>query len=382
MNHDDRYIMLDLIRGVSALLVCAGHLRAGLFESFSDSSISNVSLVMKFFYFITSLGHESVMIFFVLSGFFVGGGIIRLQGSQFRFERYLVSRVSRLWVVLIPALIFTFIIDYYIGVISPRLLNGEIFERLNSGPNGEYSNTLTTFLANVFFLQNITAPVFGSNGPLWSLTNEFWYYILFPLVMITCGIVSMSLRIRLLSCILVPIFICFFYSFNLLAGFLIWIIGALVAYFYQRSERTFKRTFKTFTFLLFILTILVGKANLINEHFEDIFIGLAFGFFLISLNRWQWEGFNKYKLSNSICFFSEMSYSLYLFHFPVVLLLFTVAYSDSKLTFSFFSVLQFLIALGGMIFIGFIFWFCFERNSQKIKNVLFKILDKSESHKR
>ncbi|MDA9297870.1 acyltransferase [Pseudomonadales bacterium] len=381
MNHDDRYIILDLIRGVSALLVCAGHLRASLFESYSESSKSGASILMKVFYFITSLGHESVMIFFVLSGFFVGGGIIRLQGNKFRFDRYLVARVSRLWVVLIPALIFTYIIDYYIGVIAPSLLDGEAFVRLNSGPNGEYSNTLTTFLANVFFLQTITVPVFGSNGPLWSLTNEFWYYILFPLMMIACGIVTISLRARILSCILVPVFICSFYSFDLLVGFSIWIIGALVAFFYQNSEFSFKKTFKTFAFSLFIFSILVGKMNLIGEHFGDIFTGLTFGVFLISLNRWQWEGFAKFNLSKPICFFSEMSYSLYLFHFPVVLLLYAILYSNSKLTFSLFSVFQFSIALGALIFIGLIFWFCFERNSQKVKDLLFKFLDKPELHK-
>jgi len=38
--------------------------------------------------------------------------------------------------------------------------------------------------ANVFFLQTITVPVYGSNSPLWSLANEFWYYLLFPLLLL------------------------------------------------------------------------------------------------------------------------------------------------------------------------------------------------------
>jgi peptidoglycan/LPS O-acetylase OafA/YrhL len=36
---------------------------------------------------------------------------------------------------------------------------------------------------NAFFLQTIAGPTFGSNGPLWSLAYEWWYYVLFPLVL-------------------------------------------------------------------------------------------------------------------------------------------------------------------------------------------------------
>ena len=36
---------------------------------------------------------------------------------------------------------------------------------------------------NAFFLQTIVGPTFGSNGPLWSLAYEWWYYVLFPLAL-------------------------------------------------------------------------------------------------------------------------------------------------------------------------------------------------------
>lgn len=38
------------------------------------SSAGGVSIFQKVFYAGTGLGHEAVMMFFVLSGFFVGGG--------------------------------------------------------------------------------------------------------------------------------------------------------------------------------------------------------------------------------------------------------------------------------------------------------------------
>ena len=40
------------------------------------------------------------------------------------------------------------------------------------------------FWGNAFFLQQTLVKTFGSDGPLWSLANEFWYYMLFPCMLI------------------------------------------------------------------------------------------------------------------------------------------------------------------------------------------------------
>ena len=47
--------------------------------------------------------------------------------------------------------------------------------------------------SNIFFLQGIYTPTFGTDGALWSLANEFWYYLLFPLGLI-------ALRSRAVRC--------------------------------------------------------------------------------------------------------------------------------------------------------------------------------------
>lgn len=41
--------------------------------------------------------------------------------------------------------------------------------------------TWRAFWGNLLFVQTVITPVFGSNASLWSLANEFWYYMLFPL---------------------------------------------------------------------------------------------------------------------------------------------------------------------------------------------------------
>jgi peptidoglycan/LPS O-acetylase OafA/YrhL len=50
---------LDLVRGLAALLVVAGHLRAYVFKSYGE--VSQISVTLKAFYFATGLGHEAVI---------------------------------------------------------------------------------------------------------------------------------------------------------------------------------------------------------------------------------------------------------------------------------------------------------------------------------
>jgi hypothetical protein len=64
------YFWLDLARWLAALLVEGGHLRSFVFVD--ANSAGNVSVLWKPFYYLTGLGHEAVMVFFVLSGFLIG----------------------------------------------------------------------------------------------------------------------------------------------------------------------------------------------------------------------------------------------------------------------------------------------------------------------
>lgn len=76
MTIDSRNLWLDLIRGCSALIVCLGHLRNAILVDYSV--LVNPSIIIKAFYAITGFGHQAVMVFFVLSGYFVGGGSVAI----------------------------------------------------------------------------------------------------------------------------------------------------------------------------------------------------------------------------------------------------------------------------------------------------------------
>ena len=174
---------LDLLRGIAAFLVLSGHLRSYIFQNYGK--LAQVSLLEETFYFATGLGHQAVIIFFALSGFLVGGKVLDdILTHRFSWSHYLVRRLTRLWIVIIPTLILTLLLDN-IGIQLTKGIgyDGQYYQMYDFGPYSSVGvdHSFLTLLGNLGFLQTIFVPAFGSNGPMWSLANEFWYYVIFPL---------------------------------------------------------------------------------------------------------------------------------------------------------------------------------------------------------
>lgn len=117
-------------------------------------------------YLATDCGPQAVIWFLVTSGFLVGGSVvsaIRLQ--RFDLYRYFVNRISRLYVVLIPAPILGYALD------EVRVLH---YGLSPAGDETARSYDAWMVIANALCLQTVVAPMLGSNKPLWSLLPEKW----------------------------------------------------------------------------------------------------------------------------------------------------------------------------------------------------------------
>lgn len=156
---------LDLVRFIAAGFVFLSHT--------TGHRISG-GLLWQF----GSYGHEAVIVFFVLSGFVIGYTTdIREQSVT----KYAVARIARIYSVAIPALFVTFVLDHIARSINPSLYS--------SAYGYEGSHEFFQFLSGLFFTNELWGyhtPV-GSDWSYWSLGYEVWYYVLFGIMVFTVG---------------------------------------------------------------------------------------------------------------------------------------------------------------------------------------------------
>lgn len=371
MPIDKRNLWFDLIRGLSALLVCMGHLRNALFVDFSD--IVQPTFFIKSFYFLTSFGHEAVMVFFVLSGYFVGGAVLR-AGDQFSWQGYLISRLSRLWVVLIPSLVMTFLVGVYLSHNFPQVLLGAYSASWHSGPNaGEYSISTSTLIANLLFLQTIIAPVYGVNSPLWSLANEFWYYLVFPLLLSVFGLIEVKKSFSRLIALFSLLIILFNLPLEMLGGFLIWLMGVGV-YLIQPKLKKLSTSINAFglvvALILFLCVLMMSKSHVldeINPFIIDFLIGLFFAFLCLALTNYSFPQKRFKWLASISLMMSEISYSLYLSHFPLVMVIAVGVHKAQKTSFNGIMLIQFLCWVTFLLGVAGVMWFLFESRTKQLQ---------------
>jgi peptidoglycan/LPS O-acetylase OafA/YrhL len=197
--------------------------------------LSHKSWPLDALYFFAGFGHQAVIVFFVLSGFLISSTVIRSHVlGKWSWRDYAINRATRLYVVLVPGLLFGFFWDR-LGSWLFAVKGIYAHSLTDLGAAVPLKNlTLGTFLGNLLFLQTILCETFGSNGPLWSLANEFWYYVLFP-VALGAGLAWTRRRFQaaiLLTCLAILIGI--FVGRSILIGFLIWLAGCGLVFLYSR----------------------------------------------------------------------------------------------------------------------------------------------------
>jgi peptidoglycan/LPS O-acetylase OafA/YrhL len=97
------------------------------------------------------------MVFFVLSGFLVGGQVLRrARSGTFVLRDYAIERSTRIFVPLIPACVLTVLLG---------------FVSFGSPPDW------WLLPINILGLNGVVGPTLSGNAPLWSLAYEIWFYV-------------------------------------------------------------------------------------------------------------------------------------------------------------------------------------------------------------
>ena len=321
---------LDMIRGLAAVAVLVGHARHLFFVGSDD--VSHLTIPLSVFYFLSSFGHQAVIVFFVLSGFFVGSSVLRARQQQrWSWSTYLTTRLTRLYIVLLPALLMGIVWDQ----LGMTFGHPETYFRdlQDFGLVVGHRSNLSAFLGSLFFVQGITAPSFGSNAALRSLASEFWYYILFPLLI---GVVSTAgswARYRRIAQLLLIAFVVVGIGKGIALYFTIWLLGVAVAL--AGTAQLWNVAWRIrLTILLAISSVTiaaVARFGIHGEHFlTDFAVAIVFALFLYAILlgpplATAWTTYAKVARSLAKC-----SYTTYLAHLPILVLIRSLSVSRAR----------------------------------------------------
>lgn len=270
------------------------------------------------FNFLLRFGQEAVILFFLLSGFVINYSYQVGQDKSFR--GYFQKRVLRIYVPLVIVFFVSyFLVSYNAGKLTdPSIVN---------------------LLQNIFMLQdwdkvkpNVLAAPYMGNTPLWSLSYEWWFYMMyFPIVYF---IKSTNTRHCVVYGAVLVATICytFYPTFvpRLFAYLGIWWTGVYLSDLYRRNKLTnyyclilpIAGLFAPSCILLF--EVLVQKREgvdlLLGFHpvleFRHYCFAMVVMIASVVWMRFSWIGFNA--LFRPFLIFSPISYVMYISHIPLM----------------------------------------------------------------
>ncbi len=317
----EQSVHLDAVRGIAALVVVLHHARMLTLLPRESASI-HLSPAVVAFYWISSFANarNAVLVFFVLSGYLVGGSVLRsLKERRWSWKSYAADRLTRLYIVLMPALLLTAGLNYVI------IHTHRGIEMIRDPYLDHFSDSLSTFLGNSFFLQKIYCAPFGSNFSLWSLSYEFWYYLAFPFLAI--GVLKAKTLIGRVACIGAAAAACILMH-SAAWLFPVWMLGTSL--YYLKDRRLVPQPWHRPLLLLALAGMVAHSAVAARmSKMVPIISQWTFGvlaFFLLFLllqMRLRWPLAKAYV--SVARYLSSRSYTIYLVHAPVIVALIAIS---------------------------------------------------------
>lgn len=355
---------IHIIRGLAALLVVVYHSKFALWcggkvyldkvglHSVADYVLYGIDML-------SSCGKQAVIIFFLLSAFVISHSFRQNQSLSL----FTKIRLIRIYIPYLASVIFSTVllflcIRYLVpsSCSSTREYTSRAFVSYN-----EFG--LTTIAKSLIFLPN--REYTGFNFAYWSLLHEFIFYILFPIyfrlpskALVLLGTLAFGLSFYFHSFIL---YYQTFFIIGLLCYDLLYIKGKVL-----RLNKKILMVIPLFLFLLINLVIKLGY-EVAGDLLTVVFFVTSVSFLLRTES----------KIPSAFMKLSDISYSLYLFHLPILLLYFSLlSYTSGNCTF--YTRIPYytgiLVALAASI----PFYYLFEFQSLRIISKLKKRTRKEE----
>lgn len=295
----DTSIILDSLRIAAALTVVIFH---GFEQWFPDEAYAE----SKF----ARLAHTAVIIFFVLSGYVIAYTTSRKKRGGLQYSQ---ARLSRLCSIVIPALVISALCQMVIYVVNPKLY--EVFSR----PPIFTRYLITALYSNEIWFFSSAPPI---DGPLWSLSYEFWFYTIFGLILFSPR-GSRRILFVLIGCLIA--------GPKILLMMPIWLMGC--AAYYLPSKHFNRKLIFYIALALVVLTLIatiyfpllpkpIGTIPFYfaNQFLTDWLLGflIATGIWLVSGSRFE---SHKKSYSQKLRKIADLTFPLYVLHNPLFVLI-------------------------------------------------------------
>ena len=289
----EKILYLESLRGIAALVVVIHH--------FNVYSIFNNPF--------TQHGWLFVDFFFVLSGFVVAMNYqekIKTSSHLINFQTRRFLRLYPLHLLMLFAFLGIELAKYFVQVKFGMVAANQAFS----------INNLTSFIENIFLVQNLLNENLTWNYPSWSISSEFYVYLVF-------GFLTLVFH-KKKSILLVLFFFLSLGSFLFLVensmatenGFFRCIysffLGALIFNFYRRFSYRLPSYISYFLVLASILVVYFCRGE---DSVMSVLTPIAFASLILSLVMSNGNSFLKRFLNNTyLIYLGTISYGLYMIH--------------------------------------------------------------------
>lgn len=288
-----RLFQLDALRGLAAFVVMWYHLRYAYPPFHSRNPIV----------FLLTSGHQSVILFFVLSGYVLGMPYWR--NKQMPYGRYLLRRFFRIYVPFLVALLFAWICASHF-----------LFSHLPL-TRWFYKTWQTPLTVDLFVRQLFMSSDAAINTAFWSLRIEAEFSILLPL----CCYLVRRLPVVATALLCAASYAGSLYTSDVnlsqtLAGFPMFFIGLLLSLHAARIAQVWKHLNAMGHVACLALGILLYLRLLGTGIWTDAFIGIGSALIVVAaINSSRLESILRHSLPE---YLGRISYSLYLVHGTVL----------------------------------------------------------------
>ena len=308
---------LDSLRGIAAIGVAFFWHYKHFNYAYFENNLAALPLYSVFNWFYL-YGWNLVDFFFVLSGFiFMHVYSRNIVEEKISRRSFFILRLSRLYPLHIITLFAVAFLQYY------RYFSGKGFFQCDI-------NDLYHFILNLLFIQaGFFEDGLSFNGPSWSLSCEVIAYILFfyvlkkfkkPLpvfvlfVFIGLSVLQKQVNVPLFNASNAKMLIGFF------IGCLTYVLNLHILQMSSRSKNLLFGTILVFTILIGLMVYKAGFTKIFG-HWDKVMPILVYPLLIISaLNVFF---LNRFFSLKPLTYMGDLSYSIYLIHFPVQLMMVT-----------------------------------------------------------